>query len=36
MIDWIESVPYEETRSYIQRVEENMALYRVLENGAHG
>ncbi|WP_438382491.1 lytic transglycosylase domain-containing protein [Asaia sp. BMEF1] len=36
MIDWIESLPYEETRSYIQRVEENMALYRVLENGAHG
>jgi len=36
LIDWIESIPYEETRSYIQRVEENMALYRVLENGTHG
>jgi len=36
LIDWIESLPYEETRSYIQRVEENMALYRVLETGAHG
>ncbi|GBQ13929.1 lytic transglycosylase domain-containing protein [Swaminathania salitolerans] len=36
LVDWIESLPYEETRSYIQRVEENMALYRVLENGAHG
>lgn len=36
LIDWIESLPYEETRSYIQRVEENMALYRVLEAGSHG
>ncbi|WP_406586557.1 transglycosylase SLT domain-containing protein [Asaia lannensis] len=36
MIDWIESLPYEETRSYIQRVEENMALYRVLETNQHG
>ncbi|GBQ88766.1 lytic transglycosylase domain-containing protein [Asaia krungthepensis] len=36
LIDWIESLPYEETRSYIQRVEENMALYRVLEAGNHG
>ncbi|GBR19245.1 lytic transglycosylase domain-containing protein [Asaia spathodeae] len=36
MIDWIEGIPYEETRSYIQRVEENMALYRVLETNPHG
>lgn len=36
LIDWIESLPYEETRSYIQHVEENMALYRVLEMNSHG
>jgi len=36
MVDWIESLPYEETRSYIQRVEENMALYRVLEVNHRG
>lgn len=28
LIDWIEKLPYEETRSYIQRIEESMAIYR--------
>ncbi len=28
MIDWIESIPYAETRNYVQRVMENMAIYR--------
>jgi soluble lytic murein transglycosylase len=28
VIDWIEQVPYEETRNYIQRVLENLQVYR--------
>ncbi len=28
MIDWIEQIPYAETRNYVQRVMENMAIYR--------
>ncbi len=28
MIDWIEDIPYAETRNYVQRVMENMAIYR--------
>lgn len=32
-IDWIESVPYYETRDYIQRVIENMQIYKtILDN----
>jgi soluble lytic murein transglycosylase len=34
MLDWIESIPYAETRSYIQRVEENMAIYQALTSDA--
>ncbi|MFW7266722.1 lytic transglycosylase domain-containing protein [Gluconacetobacter sp. Hr-1-5] len=30
MLDWIESIPFAETRSYIQRVEENLAVYQAL------
>ena len=29
-IDWIESIPFEETRNYIQRVMENLQVYRYL------
>jgi len=29
LLDWIERVPYEETRSYIERIEESAAIYRV-------
>lgn len=29
-IDWIESIPYLETRNYVQRVIENMQIYRVI------
>lgn len=29
-LDWIESVPFEETRNYIQRVMENLQVYRYL------
>jgi soluble lytic murein transglycosylase len=28
VIDWIEQVPYDETRNYIQRVLENLQVYR--------
>ncbi|ACI49976.1 Lytic transglycosylase catalytic [Gluconacetobacter diazotrophicus PA1 5] len=34
MLDWIESIPFAETRSYIQRVEENMAIYQALAASA--
>jgi soluble lytic murein transglycosylase len=27
-IDWIESIPFSETRNYVQRVMENMEVYR--------
>lgn len=30
MIDWIESIPFEETRNYVQRVLENVVVYRYL------
>ena len=32
MLDWIESVPREETRHYVQRVWENMMIYAPMEN----
>jgi len=32
-IDWVESVPFSETRNYIQRVMENMQVYRARMNG---
>ncbi len=28
MIDWIERIPFGETRNYVQRVIENIAIYR--------
>ena len=28
MIDWIELIPFEETRNYVQRVIENLVIYR--------
>lgn len=31
VIDWIESVPFAETRNYIQRVMENLQVYRLKE-----
>ena len=27
-VDWIERIPFSETRNYVQRVIENMQLYR--------
>ena len=29
VIDWIESIPYSETRNYVQRVLENLQIYRM-------
>lgn len=33
-IDWIELIPFEETRNYIQRVMEGLQIYRGRQNGA--
>jgi len=33
-IDWIESIPFSETRNYVQRVLDNMEVYRVRLSGA--
>ena len=30
LVDWIERIPYDETRDYVQRVAENLAVYRQL------
>ena len=27
-VDWVERIPFEETRDYVQRVSENLAVYR--------
>jgi len=32
-IDWIESIPLSETRDYVQRVMENLQIYRLRANG---
>ncbi|MEM9683770.1 MAG: lytic transglycosylase domain-containing protein, partial [Pseudomonadota bacterium] len=32
-IDWAESIPFTETRNYVQRVLENLAVYRARESG---
>ena len=29
-VDWVERVPYDETRDYIQRVSENLSVYRAI------
>ncbi len=35
-IDWVERIPFTETRNYVQRVAENLAIYRTIlkDNGA--
>ena len=35
-IDWIESIPFGETRNYVQRVLENVQVYRQRVNPASG
>ena len=32
-IDWMESIPFSETRNYVQRVIENINVYRQRETG---
>ncbi|MBK1661093.1 lytic transglycosylase domain-containing protein, partial [Paracraurococcus ruber] len=34
MLDWMEQIPFGETRNYVQRVIENMAIYRALDPAA--
>ena len=34
MIDWIEQIPFSETRNYVQRVIENLVIYRAREGRA--
>lgn len=33
-IDWVERIPFSETRNYVQRVMENMQIYRMRFNGS--
>jgi soluble lytic murein transglycosylase len=33
MIDWIEEIPFTETRNYVQRVTESIVIYRALQTG---
>ena len=36
-VDWVERIPLSETRNYVQRVMENMQVYRVrFEDSARG
>lgn len=34
MIDWIEEIPFSETRNYVQRVSENITIYSALLTGS--
>ena len=36
MLDWMELIPFGETRNYVQRVIENMAIYRASDPAAAG
>lgn len=36
IIDWIELIPYSETRNYVQRVSENITIYRAKLTGSAG
>jgi soluble lytic murein transglycosylase len=29
VVDWVESIPFTETRNYVQRVLENLQVYRI-------
>ncbi len=35
-IDWVERIPFSETRNYVQRVMENMQVYRIRFGGSGG
>ncbi len=32
-VDWVEQIPFNETRSYVQRIMENLMIYRAVLNG---
>jgi soluble lytic murein transglycosylase len=34
MLDWIEQIPFSETRNYVQRVIENVVVYRARDPGS--
>jgi len=34
IIDWIEEIPFSETRNYVQRVSEGITIYRAFLNGS--
>jgi soluble lytic murein transglycosylase len=34
MIDWIEEIPFSETRNYVQRVTESIVIYRAMQTGS--
>ena len=34
IIDWVEEIPFNETRNYVQRVSESVTIYRALLNGS--
>jgi soluble lytic murein transglycosylase len=33
LIDWVEEIPFSETRNYVQRVTESIVVYRALQTG---
>ena len=35
-VDWIERIPYSETRNYVQRILENLQVYRAITDPAQG
>ncbi len=34
IIDWVEEIPFNETRNYVQRVSESITVYRALQTGS--
>jgi soluble lytic murein transglycosylase len=34
IVDWIEEIPFNETRNYVQRVTESIVIYRALQTGS--
>ena len=34
-VDWVERIPFQETRNYVERVMENLQVYRVRFGGGH-
>ncbi|MDF0678827.1 MAG: transglycosylase SLT domain-containing protein [Nitrosomonas sp.] len=34
-VDWVESIPFAETRNYVQRIMENLQVYRARFGGGH-